>query len=200
MSDIDTRTATRPARPDRATPHEDTAPRRELEEKTLLAEERDASPTFADEDLEPLRQLVQTSTDGGAVFQSVAVAAVQILERAICYEEEAADAALSLGQQEKLDRMTATAREAVALLRGTLSAQGAKVMNLCSTEDALDSQPWWFALTDALEVLEEGTDRMESLTVAQPERSAARALSNVVTQLLRSHHDALLVEAEQWIA
>jgi hypothetical protein len=73
-------------------------------------------------------------------------------------------------------------------------------MNLCSTEDALDSQPWWFALTDALEVLEEGTDRMESLTVAQPERSAARALSNVVTQLLRSHHDALLVEAEQWIA
>jgi hypothetical protein len=63
-----------------------------------------------------------------------------------------------------------------------------------------DGQPWWFALTDALEVLEEGTSRMKSLTTAQPNGSAARELSQVIAQLLREHHDALLLEADEWIS
>jgi hypothetical protein len=179
--------------------------RERLERKPLLVEtddEADEPPTQPD--VEALQALVDRVGQEGTAFQSVVVAAVQILERAICYEREAAEAALSLGQQEKLGTMVETAEQATALLRSVLSAQGgSKVMHLCGQVDPptpTDNQPWWFALTDALEVLEEGTSRMGSLTTAQPEGSAARELSQVVAQLLREHHDALLLEADEWIS
>ncbi|MFB6249969.1 MAG: hypothetical protein ABEL97_15535 [Salinibacter sp.] len=181
-----------------------TSYRERLERKPFLLEtedEEDEPPTRPD--VEALRALVDRVGQEGTAFQSVVVAAVQILEQAICYEREAAEAALSLGQQEKLGAMVETAERAAALLRGILSAQGgSKVMHLCSEVDPpppTDRQPWWFALTDALEVLEEGTSRMGSLTMAQPEGSSARELSQVVAQLLREHHDALLLEADGWI-
>lgn len=184
---------------DRATSY-----RERLERKPFLLgteDEEDEPPTQPD--VEALQALIDRVGQEGTAFQSVVVAAVQILERAICYEREAAEAALSLGQQEKLGAMVDTAEQAAALLRSVLSAQGgSKVMHLCGQTDSstpTDNQPWWFALTDALEVLEEGTSRMGSLTTAQPEGSSARELSQVVAQLLREHHDALLLEADEWI-
>lgn len=182
--------------------------RERLEQRPLLLEVEEESGERARPDVEALRVLVEEVERDGSAFQSVAVAAVQIIERALLYEREAAEAALSLGQQEKLTSMVQTAEEAAEVLRGTLSAQGAKVMHLCSkenppqptsTEDASGS-PWWFALTDALEVLEEGTGRMSSLTTAQREGSPACRLSRCITELLRSHHDALLLEADEWIS
>ena len=159
-------------------------------------------------DLQALRALITDVDRQGATYQSVAVAAVQILERALCYEREAARAALSLGQQEKLDAMVSTADQAVSVLRDTLNAQGHKVMHLCSEQSPSDpdqdpdstGQPWWFVLADALDVLEEGTDRMSTLTTGQPPESPARKLSQIIAQLLRSHHDALLMEADDWIS
>lgn len=179
--------------------------RERLERKPLLleADDEEASPV-TQPDVEALKALVERVGQEGAAFQSVVVAAVQILERALCYEREAAEAALSLGQQEKLSAMVKTGKQATELLRGALSAQGGpKVVHLCGQTEPpapTDNQPWWFALTDALEVLEEGTSRMTSLTTAQPEGSAARELSQVVAQLLREHHDALLLEADEWIS
>lgn len=177
-----------------------TAYRQRLEKKPLLATDDDAAPA---PDIESLQALVAKVEDNSPAFQSVAVAAVQILERALCFEREAAEAALSLGQREKMSTMVDTAEEAVGTLRDTLSVQGTKVMHLCSQQESspvTSGQPWWFALTDALEVLEEGTGRMSCLTTAQPQGSAAHTLSHRITQLLRSHHDALLLEAEQWIS
>jgi hypothetical protein len=178
--------------------------RERLDRKSFL-NDREAAPdpeTLAP-DLAALRDLVHDMDDNTPAFQSVAVAAVQILERALCFERVAAHAALSLGQREKMQSMVETVQDAVRTLRGALSVQGAKVMRLCSETQAApptEGQPWWFALTDALEVLEEGTGRMSSLTTAQPEGSPAHALSRCITQLLRGHHDALLLEAEQWIS
>jgi hypothetical protein len=181
--------------------------RKRLERKPFLsaAEGEDGPPPDVTQpDVRALQALVERVGQEGTAFQSVVVAAVQILERALCYEREAARSALSLGQQEKLASMVDTAEQAVALLRGTLDAQGgSKVVDLCAQGDPpapTDNQPWWFALTDALEVLEEGTGRMTSLTTAQPEGSAARELSQVIAQLLREHHDALLLEADEWIS
>lgn len=182
--------------------------RERLERKPLLLEElgdgEDDSSSVPPPDIEALQTLVDRVGQEGAAFQSVVVAAVKIIERALCYEREAARAALSLGQQEKLATMVDTAEQAAAILRSTLNAQGgAKVMHLCTEGEApapTDGQPWWFALTDALEVLEEGTSRMTSLTTAQPNGSAARELSQVIAQLLREHHDALLLEADEWIS
>lgn len=181
--------------------------RERLARKPLLLEmdaEEEGASEGTQPDVEALQALLERVGQEGTAFQSVAVAAVQILERALSYEREAAEAALSLGQQEKMASMVETAEQATAILRGALNAQGgSKVMHLCAQgapPAPADNQPWWFALTDALEVLEEGTSRMTSLTTAQPEGSSARELSQVVAQLLREHHDALLLEADEWIS
>ena len=199
---------TRNVRSDESSPEaEDTASYRErLDRAPLLldTEEDEAQdPEAVQPDVEALRALVENTERKGTAFQSVAVAAVQILERALCYEREAAEAALSLGQQEKLKSMVETVERAAAVLRSALNAQGAKVMNLCGESDRptpSDNQPWWFALTDALEILEEGTGRMSSLTTAQADGSPARELSDLIARLLRGHHDELLLEADDWIS
>ena len=174
-------------------------------DRTLLldVEEDEPDPEAVQPDVEALQDLVEDADPNGTAFQSVAVAAVQILDRALCYEREAAEAALSLGQQEKLKSMVETVEQAATVLRRALNAEGTKVMNLCAEDTQFtpaDTQPWWFALTDALEVLEEGTGRMGSLTTAQPNGSPARKLSQLIAQLLRGHHDELLLEADDWIS
>lgn len=154
-------------------------------------------------DPQALRALVDRAKNGGAVFQSVVVAALQILDRALFYEQRAAEAALSLGQREKLQSMIATTDEVLVTLKGTLSAQGAKVMDLCAEqrrEEPVEDQSWWFALTDALEILAEGAERMNSLTTAQPEGSPAHELSEYIARLLQAHYHKLHLEAEQWIS
>lgn len=183
---------------------EDASYRERLKGQSLLRDEGD--PEVAESNVQALQALVEEVDPRGATYQSVAVAAVQILERALSYERKAAEAALSLGQQQKLESMVSTAEQVVSILRDTLNAQGNKVMHLCARQSKPSSrqpssgQPWWFALTDALEVLEEGTDQMTSLTTGQPSDSPARALSQHVAQLLRGHHDALLLEADEWIS
>jgi len=177
-------------------------------ERSLLLEgEKGKAPESLEPDVEAIRTLVDKADCQGATYQSVAVAAVQILERALRYEREAADAALSLGQQNKLESMVETAEQATSVLRSTLRAQCHKVMRqrieeVQSPSSSAPSRqhPWWLILTDALEVLEEGTDRMTSLTTGQPVNSPARELSQHVAQLLRGHHDTLLLEAEDWIS
>jgi hypothetical protein len=181
--------------------------RKRLREKSLLTSETEQAASEAP-DVEALRTLVEKVNCQGAPYQSVAVAAVQVLERALYYERRAAEAALSLGQQEKLKSMVKVADQAVSILRDTLNPQGHKVMTLCarqcpSTPEAeaqSSGEPWWFVLTNALEVLEEGTEQMTSLTTGQPPDSPARSLSELVARLLRGHHDALLLEAEEWIS
>ena len=134
--------------------------------RSLLSADEDEAPSeVPNPDVEALRALVDEADCQCAPYQSVAVAAVQILEKALRYERQAASAALSLGQQEKMRSMVETAERAVSVLRDTLTAQGHKVMHLCTetspagpaaSDDA--GQPWWFTLSSALEVLEQGTD------------------------------------------
>lgn len=183
----------------------DVSPQDKLSDvSSLLDTDTDAEPSdVVASDLEALRALVRDMPKCGTVFQSVAVAAVQILDRALCFEREAAEAALSLGQRERMQQMVSTAEEAAQILRDTLHRQGAKVMHLCGESTPpgpQNGQKWWFALNDALGVLDEGTGRMASLTTAQPEGSPAHELSSLIAQLLRAHHDALLVEADEWIS
>ncbi len=200
MTPFDTRDA-QAAR--RSTPTTASSGEREpLTSKPLLADtDANESPTPASR-IEALQTLLRAQETYGAAFQSVAVAALQILERALCFEQKAANAALSLGQREKLQSMIDTVQEATVTLRKALSTNKSSVMHLCdeAETDTGDDKPWWFALNDALGVLEEGTHQMSSLIAAQPNGSSSRQLSEHITHLLRSHHDALLLEADQWIA
>ncbi len=174
----------------------------------LMAHDDDTGPRVSPPDIHAMQALIEKANCESTPYQSVAVTAVQILEQALRSERKVAEAALSLGQQEKLTSMVEMADQAVSALRDTLSEQGHKVMHLCAEQSASPSgrvleasdQSWEPVLASALEMLEEGTDRMMSLTTGQPPGSPVRELSQLVAHLLRSHHDVLLMEAEEWSA
>lgn len=146
------------------------------------------------------------STDahaGEVVFQSVAVTALQILDRVLRRDQKALKAALSLGQREKLKEMMASLEVTARALQETLSEQGAQMLDLSRKQrkpKATEDGSWWFTLTEAVEALEDGSQQMDSLAAGQPEDSAARRLSELVAYLLHQHHGELLFEAEQWIS
>jgi len=180
--------------------------RERIQQKSLLstsagpatAEEAPTEPTAA---LSTLRGIL-ADHNTGAAFQSVVMAAVRIVERAVCHEQCVAEAALSLGQQEKLRQMVDLMEEAALLLRQQLSTQGASLTHLCGERPArpADPEPWPDALFTAVQVLNESVSQLVSLSNAQPKGSPSRALSDCMAQLLRSHHNTLLLEAEEWMA
>lgn len=148
-----------------------------------------------------VRNLV-SSLHGSVACQSVAVAMLHTLDRVLRTERQAASAAISLAQGEKLGRMIVTSEETLLAIAGALNAQGNHMMNLSgeTTTEPDEEKSWWFALTEAIESVENGTQRVLSLASAQPKGSAVRQLSTIVVQLLRNKHRALLSEAEAWIA
>jgi hypothetical protein len=179
-----------------------------MQQKSLLRPDADAGtsgtpPTqAASDDALSALQRVLDGENTGAAFQSVVMATVRIIEQAACHEQCVAEAALSLGQQEKLRGMVDTIEEAAQLLRNQLSSQGSSLMHLCGERPSRssDHEPWPDALFNAVQVLEEGVSQLASLSNAQPTDSPSRALSNCVAQLLRGHHNTLLLEAEEWAA
>lgn len=148
-----------------------------------------------------VRNLV-TSLHGSVACQSVAVAVLQTLDRVLRMERQAANAAISLAQGEKLERMIATSEETLVAIADALNAQGNHMMNLSveSGDENDGEKSWWFALTEAIESIENGTQRILSLATGQPKGGTVRQLSTIVVQLLRSKHRQLLNEAEAWIA
>ncbi len=180
--------------------------RERIQEKTLLGSTgapatAETAPTEPEVALSTLQRIL-AECNSGTAFQSVVMVAVRIVERAVCHEQCVADAALSLGQQEKLSEMVDFMEEAAQLLRRQLSTQGGNLTHLCGERPArpVDSEPWPEALFSAVQVLDEGISQLVSLSNAQPKGSTSRALSDCTAQLLRSHHNTLLLEAEEWMA
>lgn len=175
--------------------------RERIREKTLLGSAGAPSPTEPEATLSALQRIL-AECNSGAAFQSVVIAAVRIVERAVCHEQCVADAALSLGQQEKLSEMVNFMEKAAQLLRRQLSTQSDSLTHLCGERPArpVDPEPWPEALFSAVQALDEGISQLVSLSNAQPKGSTSRALSDCMAQLLRSHHNTLLLEAEEWMA
>ena len=176
-----------------------------------LASSASARSTAAESDVhaedvsppaERVRALARDAKAGGVAFQSVAVAALKTLHRVLHYERQAAAAALSLAQQENLEAMSEELERVTQALREALSAQGAKMLGFPTAPEADEPEEhfWWFALTEAIQVLDESIARTTSLVHGQPKGSPARTLASVVVRLLRAHHNALLIEAEDWMS
>ncbi len=134
-------------------------------------------------------------------FQCVAVAALQTLDRARYREQQAAEAALSLAQRQKLDAMIEAVEAAAGALRAVLNAQGAKLRDRNTLPPPADApeRSWWFALREAIQALDEGGVLLCSLAAGQPEGGPTRRLSGAVAHLLHQHHRDLLAEAEPWL-
>lgn len=151
---------------------------------------------------ERVRTLARDAEADSVVFQSVAVAALKMLDRVRGHEQQAAAAALSLAQQEKLETMTASLEAVMQALHEALSTQGAKMFDLCAAEPVEEPEEpfWWFALTETIQAQEEGIAWLASMVQGQPKGNATRTLSSVIARLLRAHHNALLAEAEEWMS
>lgn len=157
---------------------------------------------------ERVRQLSSSTEAGRVVFQSVAVTGLQLLHSIQQRDQQALEAAISLGQREKLENMISALETLSETLKQSLSQQGAQMLDLCAPSGAeSDGEPtgedegsWWFALTEALEAIEGGIQQLDSLADGQPEESAPHRLSDLLAEVLRRQHEELLREAQQWIA
>ena len=159
----------------------------------------------ADVAAERVRQLSASTEAQRVVFQSVAVTGLQLLSGIVRCDRQALDAAISLGQREKLENMIEALEVLIETLNQSLSQQGAQMLDLCGPSDGepashSEDDSWWFALTEALECLEEGIEQMDNLADGQPEDSPPHRLSDLLVEVLRRQHAELLREAQQWIA
>ena len=150
---------------------------------------------------EQLRVLAERKHIEGVAFQSVAVAALQVLGDALYRERQAASVAISMAQRNRLQEMIAALEAVGAAIRSMLNAQGRKMLNLSTDRDdsANIEKSWWFALTEAIETVEQGIDCVTSIVSRQPKGGAARTLSSIVTRILHRHQHALLSEADEWM-
>lgn len=151
--------------------------------------------------VERLRDLLASSTRDGVVFQSIIVACLQTVTRARLREEQVARASISLAQHEKLDALL---QELIAIegeLDDALTHQGRRMLDLSNSNLApADDTRWWYALSEAIQELEDGTERMASLVGNQPRGAEVRRLAGTVVRLLHKHHVQLVAEAEEWMA
>lgn len=151
-----------------------------------------------------VRALSGQDEAGRVLFQSVTVTALQLLRGILLRDQQALEASISLGQREKLQAMMDTLEATTEALRQSLSEQGTQMLYLCAepqnATNGVHEDSWWFALTEAIEALEDGMQQMSSLSGGQPEDSPAHRLSDLIADLLHHQHQALLQEAQQWIA
>ena len=68
-----------------------------------------------------------------------------------------------------------------------------------AAQSPAEQPTWWFSLTEAIEALEEGSNRMRALANGQPAEAPARVLSESTAKLLREHHERLVDEADRWM-
>lgn len=137
-------------------------------------------------------------TDSAAV-QSVLVAALQALGRALRCEQRAAEASLSLGQGEKLKDMIAALDATAGALRETLSAQGARMLDLTmqgSAAEGEENASWCTALSGVMKTLENDIEWIIALVARQPRGSAGRRFSDIVVRLLRRHYNVIRDEVQ----
>ncbi|MEX2400757.1 MAG: hypothetical protein WD423_08290 [Rhodothermales bacterium] len=163
--------------------------------------ETDGDGAYVCPHAEEVRALIG-NLENGVAFQSVAVAALQTLHSVWSAEKRAVVEAISLAQGEKLCSMIHSAEETAAAISDALDAQGEHILNMAPDASVREEgdNSWWFALTETIQSIEDGTDRLLSLASGQPKGSPARRLSSVVVRLLRKQHHELLVEADAWIS
>ncbi|SHK86309.1 hypothetical protein SAMN04488087_2160 [Rhodothermus profundi] len=156
--------------------------------------------TIERSELGQLETLLKGEAAATLAFQSVLATLLPMLERVLQREQQATEAALSLAQRETLQEMTDALVAVIQMLRGALNERGQQVLRY---ERPVKAGPpersWWFALSEALEAVEDALQRIPSLVRAQPRGSLARRVGALLLRLLRQHQRHLLHEAREWI-
>lgn len=146
-----------------------------------------------------IRRLADEADTGSLAFQSVLVAALKVLGRLYRSEHQVEGAAISLAQREKLQSMVISLEQTIDVLKELLSSQGHNMLRLDPNNTAQDAEEssWTQSVEQANRVCAESTDWMRYVVAGQPREGAARQLSDIVTDLLRSHNEELHGEVEK---
>ena len=152
-------------------------------------------------DLKEIHVLLQSPGTGSTAFQSIAITSLQTLAAILEKEFQANEAAISLGQQTKVQQMIVNLEELQHLLNGVLNKQGKQLLDL---QIALTSQEpdsfggsWWTCVSELIETIGLGIDCISSIIKGQPKESLARMLGAGVIGVLAAHHKELLVETDE---
>ncbi len=148
-----------------------------------------------------IRALTLDERVGGAAFQSVSVVVLTVLEDIREREMDVLNTAASLGQRIRLEEMTATLDSAIEALAELLSGPG-RMMHDMQTDAGTDEPKetlWWYAVSDAMQSLENGLKRVAATVACQPKGGPSRTLGGIVNQLLHTHYNVLLREAQDWM-
>lgn len=151
--------------------------------------------------VERLRELLTSADREGVVFQSIIVACLQTVVRVRRREQLVQRASISLAQRQKLDALLQELEAVEQHLDAALSTQGRRMMDLSRDRGRPEKETrWWYALSEAIHELEEGTECMASLVGNQPRGTEVRRLAGTIVRLLHKHHAQLVQEAEEWMA
>ena len=149
-----------------------------------------------------------------ASYQCLLASAVQQVDKVEAVERAAEEAALSLGQRERIAALTAETRalrstlveSADARARALLAPQTtwlsrvkAQVTGGTRAEPASPAT-WEPALRDACRVVVEAAECVRTLGASLPAGGAAARLADEVSALLRRHRDVLGAEITRWAA
>ncbi|CAM3202230.1 hypothetical protein [Rhodothermus bifroesti] len=158
------------------------------------------TPTATHRYLDELDILLQSPETSTLAFQALLASLTRALEQVQLQLQQAHKAALSLAQRETLHEMNRVLQAVIQRMRQALTAPGQYLLQLNDTAASLAHEPsWWFALAEALEVIETTLQRTLSLVQGQPHRSLSRQLGAVLLRLLRRYQHHLLWEAREWI-
>ena len=153
------------------------------------------------------------SEASGTAFQSMLVATVHAVQRAVARLRAAESAALSLAQQQRVAAVAEDLQTTAADLRTHLDAQGHCILGeprtlrekmieagtkmqeaLAARKEETAPPSWTQALAEAIDTLGEEADQLADLASAQAEGTPAGAVGRQAVNRLRTHRGALLGE------
>jgi len=143
---------------------------------------------------ERIRAAVNRAASSDARFISVVTVVGSVLRRVLSAEKTAFQAAISLAQQTRLEEMRSELSAMIEAL-GTLLPQHVSLDKVPAREEP----SWWFALSEAMQILEESIDQLSILVKQQEKGSAIRDVTAQAQRLLREHYNVLLEQARSYL-
>ena len=148
---------------------------------------------------EDIRNLLNSVNTDGTAFQSIVATSLQTLKAVRQKVLQATRAALSLGQQTKMDAKISELNEVEDLLKGVLGVQGKQILSFQASligEEA-SAASWWACIEELSETLALGIDCMGSIIKSQPKESPAHVLGAYIISVLTEQHQEFLSETNE---
>ncbi len=150
-----------------------------------------------------IRELASDRDRNSTVYRIANQSALRSVEKVIAAESNLKDAAISMGQQQKVGALLAELYDLATILASCSGdkAVAAIVPESRSVDELRPALPqWWFALSETVETVEREIDFLFSIAGGQPKRSPVRLHCGRVIRTLRKHYAVLLAEAEEWMS